>query len=48
MAVDYRRLRSVTVTFHKSSDTFPPKTLKSMIAQAGWTEGDLVRLKLLT
>ena len=40
--------RRVTVSFHKSSDTFPPKTLKSIIEmQARWTEGDLKRLKLL-
>jgi predicted RNA binding protein YcfA (HicA-like mRNA interferase family) len=40
--------RRVTVSFHKSSDTFPPKTLKAIIEmQARWTEGDLRRLKLL-
>jgi predicted RNA binding protein YcfA (HicA-like mRNA interferase family) len=39
--------RRVTVTFHKSSDTFPPKTLKSMIEQARWSEEDLKRLKLI-
>ena len=40
--------RRVTVSFHKPSDTFPPKTLKSIIEeQARWDEGDLVRLKLL-
>ena len=40
--------RRVTVSFHKPSDTFPPKTLKSIIeAQARWDESDLVRLKLL-
>ena len=39
--------RRVTVTFHKSSDTFAPKTLKSMIEQARWTEADLKRLKLI-
>jgi len=40
--------RRVTVSFHKSSNTFPPKTLKSIIEmQARWTEGDLKRLKLL-
>jgi hypothetical protein len=37
----------VTVTFHKSSDTFPPRTMKSMTVQAGWTESDLIRLALL-
>ena len=40
--------RRVTVSFHKSSGTFPPKTLKTMIEdQARWTEGDLRRLKLI-
>jgi predicted RNA binding protein YcfA (HicA-like mRNA interferase family) len=39
--------RRVTVTFHKSSDTFPPKTLKAMISQVRWTEADLIRLGLL-
>lgn len=40
--------RRVTVSFHKSSQTFPPKTLKSMLeGQAHWTEKDLKRLKLL-
>jgi predicted RNA binding protein YcfA (HicA-like mRNA interferase family) len=33
---------------HRSSDTFKPKTLKSMIElQARWTEDDLKRLGLL-
>lgn len=39
--------RRVTVSFHKSSQTFPPKTLKSMLTQAGWIDQDLKRLKLL-
>jgi len=40
--------RRVTVTFHAPGDTFPPKTLKSMIErEARWTEDDLKRLKLL-
>jgi predicted RNA binding protein YcfA (HicA-like mRNA interferase family) len=40
--------RRVTVSFHKSSGTFPPKTLRDMIEyQARWTEDDLVRLGLL-
>ena len=40
--------RRVTVSFHKPSDTFPPKTLKSMLEwQAGWTEEDLKRLNVL-
>jgi predicted RNA binding protein YcfA (HicA-like mRNA interferase family) len=40
--------RAVTVSFHRSSETFAPKTLHSMIeVQAGWKEQDLVRLGLL-
>jgi predicted RNA binding protein YcfA (HicA-like mRNA interferase family) len=40
--------RRVTVTFHATGDTFKVKTLKAMIElQAGWTEEDLRRLKLL-
>jgi len=40
--------RRVTVTFHAPSDTFPPKTLKSMIErEARWTEDDLKRLKVI-
>lgn len=40
--------RRVTVSFHGSSDTFPPKTLKKIIeAQARWTEDDLKRLGLI-
>lgn len=37
----------VTVSFHHPSDTFPPKTLKRIIQDAGWTEEDLKRLKFL-
>lgn len=40
--------RLVTVSFHHLSDSFPPKTLKSMLeAQARWTEQDLKRLGLI-
>jgi predicted RNA binding protein YcfA (HicA-like mRNA interferase family) len=40
--------RMVTVSFHHSGDTFPPKTLKSMIEnQAKWTEEDLKRLGII-
>jgi len=40
--------RRVTLTFHHSSDTFPPKTLKTIIEkQAKWTLNDLRRLKLI-
>jgi predicted RNA binding protein YcfA (HicA-like mRNA interferase family) len=38
--------RRVTVSFHKPSDTFAPKTLKSIITQAAWNEEDCKRLKL--
>jgi len=39
--------RRVTVTFHSPSDTFPPKTLRSMLeAQARWTEEDVQRVGL--
>lgn len=39
--------RRVTVTFHTPGQTFPPKTLKSMIElQAQWNDDDLHRLKL--
>jgi len=37
----------VTISFHHPSDTFPLKTLRDIIQNAGWTEGDLERLKLL-
>jgi len=37
----------VTVSFHHPSDTFPPKTLRRIIQEAGWTEKDLKKLKLL-
>ncbi|GFP38818.1 type II toxin-antitoxin system HicA family toxin [Candidatus Hakubella thermalkaliphila] len=37
----------VTISFHHPSDTFPPKTLKSIIQDAAWTEQDLKRLGLL-
>jgi predicted RNA binding protein YcfA (HicA-like mRNA interferase family) len=39
--------RRVTLSFHRPQDTFPPKTLKSMIQDAGWTEKDLTRLGLI-
>jgi len=40
--------RRVTVSFHHSSGTFPPKTLRSMLElQARWTDADLRRLKLI-
>ncbi len=40
--------RRVTVSYHTQSDTFPPKTLRTMIEeQARWDESDLQRLGLL-
>jgi predicted RNA binding protein YcfA (HicA-like mRNA interferase family) len=40
--------RRVTVPYHRSGTTFVPKTLRSMIEeQAGWTEHDLMRLRLI-
>ena len=40
--------RRVTVTYHRSSDTFEIKTLRTMLEdQARWTESDLKRLKLI-
>lgn len=40
--------RRVTLSFHHSSDTFRPKTLRSMIqSQARWTWEDLTRLQLI-
>ena len=40
--------RRVTVSYHTTSDTFPPKTLRSMIEeQAGWDEDNLEQLGLL-
>ena len=41
--------RRITVSFHHSSDTFRPGTLRSMIeTQAHWTETDVTRLGLLS
>jgi predicted RNA binding protein YcfA (HicA-like mRNA interferase family) len=39
--------RRVILSYHRSGETFPPKTLKSMIQDAGWTEKDLRRLGIL-
>jgi predicted RNA binding protein YcfA (HicA-like mRNA interferase family) len=40
--------KRVTVTFHHPSDTFPLKTLRSMIEiQAQWKWEDLTRLDLI-
>jgi len=39
--------RRVTVSFHRPSDTFPPKTLKHILSDAEWTVEDLERLKLV-
>ena len=43
----HRDGRRVTVTFHSLNQTFPPKTLKSMIeTQARWNFQDLKRLSI--
>ena len=40
--------RMVTVAFHSSSDTFPPKTLQTIIEdQAKWDEDDLKQLGII-
>ena len=40
--------RRVTLSYHKGSQTFPPKLLKIMIEeQAKWNENDLRRLGLM-
>ncbi|MFH1029955.1 MAG: type II toxin-antitoxin system HicA family toxin [bacterium] len=40
--------RRVTVSFHKTSDTFPFKTLKTIIEdQACWTQEDIEKLGLI-
>jgi predicted RNA binding protein YcfA (HicA-like mRNA interferase family) len=40
--------RRVTVSFSQPGDTFPVKTVKSMIErQARWNQADLIRLELL-
>ena len=40
--------RRVTLSYHRPGDTFPPKTLKSMLeVQARWDEAALKRLELL-
>ncbi len=40
--------KRVTVSYHRSGDTFTPRILKSMIEkQAKWTEDDLIRLGIL-
>jgi predicted RNA binding protein YcfA (HicA-like mRNA interferase family) len=40
--------RRVTVSCHRLSDTFRPKTLRTMIeGQAHWSAADLIRLRLL-
>ena len=40
--------RRVTISFHHASDTFRPKTLRSVIeTQARWKHEDLVRLEIV-
>ena len=39
--------RRVTISYHHSGDTIRTGTLNSLIIDAGWTEDDLIRLKLM-
>ncbi|MBI4480598.1 MAG: type II toxin-antitoxin system HicA family toxin [Acidobacteria bacterium] len=39
--------RRVLVVYHKLSDTFGPKTVKQLLDGTGWSEADLIDLKLL-
>ena len=44
----HRDGRRVTLPYHSAGGVFVPKTLRSMIEeQAGWSEEDLKRLRLL-
>ena len=39
--------RRVVIHYHRGSDTFRRKTLRSIIEASGWNEADLRRLKLI-
>jgi predicted RNA binding protein YcfA (HicA-like mRNA interferase family) len=39
--------RRLVVAYHRLGDTFPIGTLKAMIEDIGWSEGDLRRLGLV-
>jgi predicted RNA binding protein YcfA (HicA-like mRNA interferase family) len=39
--------RMVPVHYHRSSQTFPPGTLRAMLTQARWSTADLIRLRLI-
>jgi predicted RNA binding protein YcfA (HicA-like mRNA interferase family) len=39
--------RIVVIHYHRSSDTLPRGTLKSVLKAIGWTKEDLKRLKLI-
>ncbi len=39
--------RRVVLAYHSLGDTFPIGTLRAMIADAGWKDQDLRRLRLL-
>ena len=44
----YRKgTRRVSVAFHHPGATFPRKTLENMLEDIGWTDKDLIRLKLV-
>jgi hypothetical protein len=55
MPIDYSKLRNITardlikaLDRHALSDTFPPKTLRSIVeGQARWDEEDVQRLGLI-
>jgi hypothetical protein len=36
----------MVIAYHRLGDGFPVDTLKSMLADIGWTDDDLRRLKL--
>lgn len=38
--------RRISVPYHHSGRTYPPGTLSRLIKATGWTDEDLVRLKL--
>jgi len=39
--------RRVVVAYHQLSETFPIGTLRAMISDTGWQDGDLRRLGLI-
>jgi len=39
--------RKVSIHYHKGSETYGAKLLKALIKAAGWSEGNMRRLKLI-